>query len=147
MLRTLSKAWALAGARLGVALAHEAVATLLQRVRAPYPISTPQIEAGLRATTPAAESEMRRRVASVRVRRAALVEALLRRDDVMAVWPSVTNFVLVRWTEAGHQRALERTRAAGIVLRDRSAEPGLTGCIRITIGSEEETARLLAVLA
>ena len=144
VLRTLSKAWALAGARVGVALAHPAIAALLHRVRAPYPISTPQLDVALAALAPAREAELHARVAAMRARRAALADLLGSAAGVLHVWPSDANFVLARFTPEAHSQFLARARARGIVLRDRSAE--IPGAVRITIGSEAECAAVAELL-
>jgi histidinol-phosphate aminotransferase len=144
VLRTLSKAWALAGARVGVALAHAEIATLLHRVRAPYPISTPQLDATLVAIAPEREAELRARVVSVRGRRAALAAALARAPGVVNVWPSDANFVLARFTPAAHAQLFERVRQRGIVLRDRSTD--IADTVRITVGSDAECAAVTELL-
>lgn len=142
VLRTLSKAWALAGARCGVALGHPAIIELLHRVRAPYPISQPavvMVERALSATGQAACQERTRRLIAAR---GDLTRALAERGDVERVFPSEANFLLVRVRDA--ESWLAACRDAGILIRDRrSAVPG---CVRITVGSPEENAILLRAL-
>lgn len=142
VMRTLSKAWALAGARCGTAIAHPELTGLLQKVRAPYPLSHPSLQvvaASLRDRNGAA-----RRIQAIRGEREALALALGRHSLIRKVYPSEGNFLLVETTD--RQLLLKRALAAGIVLRDRSSEPGLERCVRISVGTPAENRALLAAL-
>jgi histidinol-phosphate aminotransferase len=144
VLRTLSKAYALAGARIGALIAAPDVIALLRRIQAPYPLPQPCVEAALAALMPAAREEAAARVAvSVREReRLARVLALL--PGVRAVLPSRANFLCVRFDHAvlTYRRLLER----GIVVRDVGAYPGLANCLRISVGTLQENAILVSAL-
>lgn len=142
VLRTLSKAWALAGARCGVALGNPALIALLQKVRAPYPLSSPATEVVLQAL--AEPGIARERIARTKAERERLARALAELPAIDRVFPSEANFLLFRATEPA--KLLEASRAAGIVLRDRGHEAGLAGCIRVSVGTEAENDRLLEVL-
>ena len=136
VLRTLSKAWALAGVRVGALAAHPELVSLLRKVLAPYPLPAPAIEAALRGTADNAAAAMRSRVEAIRQERAALTASLLALSPKLSVVPSGTNFLLVRCTAPDSAAlVLQRARARGLLLRDRSREPGLAGCIRVTIGT------------
>ena len=142
VLRTLSKAWALAGARCGVALGHPAIIELLHRVRAPYPLSQPAVVMVERALSPRGQDECSERIQRIIAAREALASALARRPDVERVFPSEANFLLVRVRDAGAW--LGACREAGILIRDRrSAVPG---CVRLTVGSPEQNQALLRAL-
>ena len=144
LLRTLSKAWALAGARIGSLLAHAEVITLLRRIMPPYPLPLPCVAAALAAFSAAGQDEARRHIASVRVQRERMREALAVLPGVRAVLPSQANFLAVRFNHAGAVQ--QKLLAAGIVVRDVRRYPNLADALRITIGTPQENARVLAVL-
>ena len=144
VLRTLSKAWGLAGARFGMAFAHADVVALLQKVRAPYPLATPVIEVVRQALRDDGLARMRANVAATRARRNALAQVLARAEAVREVFPSEANFLLMRVDDAG--RVLTTLKDAGIVVRDRSAVEGLEGCLRISVGSVDELMRVAEAL-
>lgn len=144
VLRTLSKAWALAGARIGTLLANEEVIALLRRVMAPYPLPRPCIALALEALSSTGQAEVRVHLATVREQRERMAAALAVLPGVREVLPSQANFLAVRFDDAGavYQRLLE----AGIVVRDVRRYPGLGDALRITIGNVEENDRVLTVL-
>jgi len=144
VLRTLSKAHALAGARIGTLLAAAEVVGLLRRIMPPYPLPTPCVEAALRALAPAAQAETGRRVALLRAERERLAAALPRLRGVRAVLPSAANFLCVRFIDSA--RVYAAALAAGIVLRDVGRYPGLADCLRLSIGTADENDAVLAVL-
>jgi histidinol-phosphate aminotransferase len=142
VLRTLSKAHALAGARIGTLIAPADIAALVARIAAPYPLPSPCVALALAALQPDALERTRQRIALLIAERTYVARALATFADVRELWPSSANFVLARFGDG--DAALERALAAGIVLRDVSAQPGLEGCLRITIGAPEENDALLA---
>ncbi len=142
VLRTLSKAYALAGARCGAVLAQPDVVALLARVITPYAIPEPTIEAVLRLTDESHQAEARDRIAKVLSERARVSSALARASLVRKVWPSATNFLLVECVDA--DRVLRAATAAGLIIRDPRSQPGLASCVRISIGTPEQNERLLA---
>jgi histidinol-phosphate aminotransferase len=144
VLRTLSKAWALAGARIGSLLAGAEVIALLRRIMPPYPLPSPCVEAALMALSGWGQANTRQRIETVREQRALMHEQLQRLDRVRAVLPSQANFLTVRFNDAG--RVYQRLHVAGIVVRDVRHYPGLGDALRITIGAPQENARVLAVL-
>ncbi|HEX7341687.1 MAG TPA: histidinol-phosphate transaminase [Rhodanobacteraceae bacterium] len=144
VLRTLSKAWALAGARVGALLANPEIIQLARRIMPPYPLSTPAVRAALAALDEAGERLVTERVAGIRVARECLREQLQALPEVREVLPSQANFLTVRFEDATTTyRAL---LAQGIVVRDVGRYPGLSGCLRISIGSAQENARLMCAL-
>jgi histidinol-phosphate aminotransferase len=145
VLRTLSKAHALAGARIGALVAHADVAAFMGRIAAPYPLPAPCVTLALQALEPSALRETGARVAQLLYERERVTLALAPIQFVVRIWPSRANFLLVRFTHA--RVALERALAAGIVVRDVSAQAGLDQCLRITIGAAEENDTLLDALS
>ncbi len=145
ILRTLSKAHGLAGARCGALLAQPDVIALLRKVIQPYAVTQPSIEAVFQALEPAALAQARERVATLLAERARLAAALRARRGVVTVWPSDANFLLVEFEDAG--AALQRAHQAGLLLRDLRAAPQLTRALRISVGSPEQNDRLLASLS
>jgi len=145
VLRTLSKAHGLAGARIGALLAHDDVVTMLRAVIPPYALPQLAIEAGLRSLAPARIAIQRERVALLRAERGRLAAALAARADVRRVWPSDANFLLVEFEDVNE--AVRRTRAAGLLVRDVRSVAGLEHALRITVGSPEQNDRLIGCLA
>jgi histidinol-phosphate aminotransferase len=144
VLRTLSKAWALAGARIGSLIAHADVIGLIRRIMPPYPLPLPCVAAALGALSDAGRQAAREHIAIAREQRDVMRRALAGLTCVREVLPSDANFLAVRFDDAGtiYQRLLQ----TGIIVRDVRRYPGLQDALRITIGTPEENARLLAVL-
>ncbi len=144
VLRTLSKAFALAGLRCGFTLASSEIIVLLQKVIAPYPLPSPVADIAAQATTPAGIAAMRERVAYIVAQRQALIAQLLRCDCIQEVYPSQGNYLIFRSDQAA--QIFQTLWQQGIILRDQSRQPALANCLRITIGSDAEHQRVLTVL-
>lgn len=144
VLRTLSKAHGLAGARCGALIGHADVVALLRKVIQPYAITQLTIEAVFRSLEPAAFEQARGRAATLKAERARLAAALAVSREVLKIWPSEANFLLVEFHDAA--AALQRAHGAGLLVRDMRAAPGLARAVRISIGSPEQNDRLLASL-
>ena len=144
VLRTLSKAYALAGARIGVTMATPALIRVLGNLSAPYPVSAPSATIALAALSGTAAAEAALRCREVIRERAGLLARLEALPGVRVVYPSQGNFLLARFDDA--QAAFERLLAAGVVVRDVRAMPGLGDALRITVGSPAENAAVLAAL-
>jgi len=145
VLRTLSKAHALAAARIGVLIADPALIGLCRRIMAPYPLPRPCVEAAERALAPDALAATRMRVRNVQSERERLARALAELPQVRAVFASQANFLVVRLDDAS--RTYRELIEQGIVLREVGHQPGLLGCLRISIGTAVENDALLAALA
>jgi len=145
VLRTLSKAHALAAARVGCLLAAPALIAALRRCQAPYPVPTPCAQLALAGLAPAVVAITRERVQQVCAERERLASALRSLPGVRRVYPSAGNYLLVRLDDA--QRAFDALLAAGVVVRDQRAAPQLHDALRISIGTAEENQRVLAALA
>ena len=141
VVRTLSKAFSLAGLRVGYALASSAMADVINRVRPPNSIGS----ISLRLASAALRDLplMRERVAAILAEKARFAAALA--PYVEEVYPSATNFLLVRVAEP--VRAVESLLRAGIVVRDLSSRSGLIGCLRPTVRLPAENDRFVAALA
>ena len=143
VLQTLSKAYGLAGARLGIAFAHPALVGYLNAVKPPYNVSSLAQEAALAAL--ADQATVDEQVATLLAERARLSAALAAVPQVEEVYPSDANFVLTRFRDAArHYRALVER---GVIVRNQSSKFGGVGHLRFTVGRPEENERLLAELA
>ncbi len=139
--RTFSKAYGLAGLRLGVLTGNAQYISLVSKVSSPYNVNGVAL-----ACLPTAledEDYMRRYVGQVRQRR----EELQREFDRWGItnWPSQANFVLASFGPL-KTAFIKSMRARGILVRDRSGDHGCEGCVRITLGTVEQTERLLRTL-
>ncbi|HTY48288.1 MAG TPA: histidinol-phosphate transaminase [Steroidobacteraceae bacterium] len=144
VLRTLSKAHALAGARCGALIADPEVVALLRRIVEPYNLTQLSIEAVLRALQPAAVEETRARIAQVRAGREFLAAALADCPGLTRLWPSAANYLLAEFADpAGAFHAL---CAAGLLVRDVRSQAGLERCLRITVGTPDQNRRLVEAL-
>ncbi len=142
VLRTFSKAWGLAGLRLGLAVCDPRVVTLLNKVKPPYNVSAAAQREALAAI--GNERKVRLMVEEILELRSGLRSDLENLAVVERVFPSDANFLLAKLPqpEAVYRRLVER----GIVVRDRSRVHLCEGCLRITVGSAEENRELVAAL-
>ncbi|SFU26872.1 histidinol-phosphate transaminase [Xenorhabdus koppenhoeferi] len=141
ILRTLSKAFALAGLRCGFTLASADIITLILKVIAPYPLATPVADIAAQALTETGICLMRNRVAEIVNNRSYLERELTKLELVENVFPSETNYILVKFTDA--EMVFKTLWDQGIILRDQRKQPGLDNCLRITIGSRNECEQLI----
>lgn len=144
ILRTLSKAFALAGLRCGFALANKPVIDLLMKVIAPYPLATPVADVAGQALSDQGIALMREHVAQLNENRSWLQAELAQLACVEQVFSSETNYVLARFTDS--PKVFKTLWDQGIILRDQNKNPGLSGCLRISIGTREECERVIAAL-
>ncbi len=145
VLRTLSKAHALAGARVGCVIADEALIGVLQRCQAPYPLPGPSVAIALRALSDDGLVQTSSHIATARGERDRLYRQLRALPGVRRVYPSQANFLLVRFDDP--QGAFDRLLGAGVVVRDMRAAPGLHDALRISLGTPEQNAVVVDVLA
>jgi histidinol-phosphate aminotransferase len=142
VLRTLSKAWGLAGLRMGVLLGHPELISILQKVRAPYPLPTPVIQMAHTALSKKGYEEMQSRVKSSIQNREFLKSELQNLEDVVQIYPSETNFLLIEFKDV--QKIMNAMLSENIILRDRSTQ--IPNTIRITVGSKAENELLISSL-
>jgi histidinol-phosphate aminotransferase len=141
VLRTLSKAFGLAGARVGSLIASAPIVRLLGKVIPPYSIPQLTIEAVLATLAPASVVIQRERVAQVKVERERLRAALETKKSVRRVWPSVANFLLIDCVDP--EATLAAARDARLLIRDMRAA---AGALRISVGTPEQNDRLIRSL-
>jgi histidinol-phosphate aminotransferase len=142
VLQTFSKAWGLAGLRVGLAFANEKIISLFNKVKPPYNVSEIAQEAVLRAFEN--ETQVERMIAEIISERQKLIEKLKQFSFVIKIYPTDANFVLVKTTDANaiYRFLLEEK----IVVRNRSNVELCEGCLRITVGTAEENQSLLEAL-
>jgi len=146
ILRTLSKAFALAGLRCGFTLSSKEVITLLSKVIAPYPIAAPVAEIASKALTNDL-SVMQTRVNDANSLREQLSEWLKQQKWCNDVFDSDANFVLFRCNNVDEKNKVFNLLVEhNILIRDQSKQQQLENCLRISIGSEEEIAQLKQLL-
>lgn len=145
VLRTLSKAHALAAARIGSTIADADLIAALQRCQAPYPLAEPCVALALRALDARARALSEEKAAACVLERERLYAALAAVPGLRQVYPSRANFLLARFERP--QAAFAALLAAGVVVRDLRAAPQLGDALRISLGTAEQNARVLDALA
>ncbi len=149
VMQTLSKGFGLAAVRLGIALAQPPLIQILSNTKAPYNISSPSAHIALAALAPEAIASMQAKVAQLVASRATLLQSLANLEPLGVgshIGANDANFVVV--PILGHDKHPDNERAFkvykllaeenGVVIRFRGKEPGCAGCVRITVGTEEE---------
>ena len=140
--QTLSKAYGLAGIRIGVLYASPDIIAVLNKIKPPYNVnSLSQTQAILSLNE---SNKLKEEVAALTSLRALLQEELPKLSYVEKVFPTDSNFILIRVDDANvrYQQLLSQ----GIVVRNRTNDPLCKNCLRITIGTPEETDKLLTIL-
>lgn len=144
LFRTLSKSFASAGLRCGFAIGHTDLIDLMKKVLAPYPISAPvakEVEQILNNKNQARMKDIRTEILQTRDWFLQEIKAL---DDVVKVYPSEANFILIKVKDA--KEFYKKALKGGIIIRDQSSQKGLENVIRISIGARHEMEKLLCVL-
>lgn len=144
ILRTLSKAHALAGARLGALLAAPELIQIARRVIPPYALAQPTIEAALRALAPDELTASQAKLEALLMEKDYLRQGLGNSPLVEKVWPSDTNFLLVDCRDA--DRFMRNSVAAGLIVRDLRAHPALPRSLRVSVGTRAQNDTLLHCL-
>ena len=143
VLQTLSKAWGLAGLRLGMAFASDLIIDVLNRIKPPYNIGQATQDIVLQALHGTARvNEMIKEIVQMRNE---LADQIGRLSSVLNVYPSEANFLLVKIKDS--RVVYESLLELGIVVRDRSSAPGCSDCLRITVGTKEQNDKLLTILS
>ena len=141
--QTLSKGWGMAGIRCGAAMASPFIIRMLNTIKMPYNINVLTTGVALKALRQ--PEQMRERVATLIGERKRVERALWEMDIVEHIFPSVTNFLLVRFKDA--ERIYREMLDKGIVLRNQNYQPNAANCLRITVGLPVENDRLLEALS
>ena len=144
VLRTLSKAHALAGARCGAAIASEPVIDVMSKVLPPYSFSTPVTETVLNTLSDSALAESEDVVSNIRRERERVSRLLADLDCVNRIWPSQANFILTKFHSL--PIVLEFLLDRRILIRNFGNASGLENCARITIGTADENDELIRAL-
>jgi histidinol-phosphate aminotransferase len=143
VLQTFSKAWGLANLRLGMAFASEEVISVMNRIKPPYNINGVTQQLALDALKNVALKN--KMVNDINLERQKLIKAFAEFNFVLKVYPSDTNFILVKTTDAvGIYKQLVDKK---IIVRNRNSVMLCEGCLRITIGTKEENELVLKALA
>ena len=140
--QTLSKAYGLAGIRLGMCFASPNIVALLNLIKPPYNINSLTQSKALEALTES--SNVKEQVAVLIRERETLSKGLIELDFIQKVYPSQANFLLVKVDDA--LARYKQLVDSGIVVRNRSREVGCENCLRITVGTPEENEMLLKTL-
>jgi len=140
VMQTFSKAWALAGARVGIAYAQPEIIALMNKTKPPYNVSKLNQEAVLKALSK--EKTTNNRIATILEQKKMLIQELPKITFVKKVYPSDANFLLVEMENANavYNQLVEKK----VITRNRSSQ--VKNCIRITVGSPKENRILLAEL-
>ncbi len=142
VIQTLSKAWGLAGIRIGLTIASDAIIAVLYKIKPPYNISTANAQLALNKLkdTQTFKSE----VSIILQQKSKLIVALKQFDFVEHIFKSDANFLLVRFKNSA--LVFNFLKSKSIVVRDRSKELGCDNCLRITIGTALENNALIEAL-
>lgn len=142
ILQTLSKAWGLAGIRLGMCFANPEIIGILNKIKPPYNINSATL--GIAASALTDEAKKNHWVTEIKTERKRLLEELMMVPMVRKIYPSDANFLLVQVADASKTyRDLVRR---GIIVRDRSSVKLCENCLRITVGTRAENKALIDVL-
>ena len=142
VLQTLSKAWGLAGIRLGMAFASRDIINIFNKVKAPYSISEPVQDLALKALEEIGQvNDMIQQLVSSRI---SLETSLLQTGRVLKVYPSDANFLLAVFHDA--KNMYQYLLSKGIVVRDRSNVVLCDNALRITVGTEAENRKLIEAI-
>src|ERR1700761_2161228 len=142
VLQTLSKAWGLAGLRVGMAFASEEIIEIMNKVKPPYNINDASQQLALKALENV--DQVNGWIKETLAQRDKLVLALKDFDFVVDIYPSDANFILVKTTDP--KGIYNFLVGKGIIVRDRSKVELCEGCLRITVGTPAENATLLQTL-
>lgn len=142
VLQTMSKAWGLAGLRLGMAFASEPIIDLLNKVKAPYNVNVLTQELVFEALDNL--SLVNNRIKETVAERKKMATAFLSFPFVKKVYPSEANFLLVKVDQA--QQLFQFLQKNKIIVRDRTAVSLCEGCLRFTIGTPNENSEVINIL-
>ncbi len=142
VLQTFSKAWGLAGLRVGLAFANEETVELFNKVKPPYNVSQIAQEAILDALEN--REKVEKTIAEIIIEREKLIKNLHEFSFVTKIYPTDANFVLVKTIDA--EKIYKFLLDKKIVVRNRNSVELCEGCLRITIGTAEENKKLIEAL-
>lgn len=141
IIQTLSKAFAMAGLRIGILYASKEILNVLNKIKPPYNMNISSQENAIRKLL---QGTLKPQVKKIITERERLNKALLNFTFIEKIYPTDANFILIKVDDAEkrYQQFLEN----GIVIRNRSNQPLCENCLRITIGTKEENLNLIETL-
>jgi histidinol-phosphate aminotransferase len=139
IMHTLSKAWGLAGLRLGLGFASELIIDYFNKVKPPYNINGSSQLLGLQALEKI--NEVNNNIKTIVSQRNFLEQELKQFDFIKKIYPSDANFILLKVSDA--DRLYQHLLMNRIIVRNRNSEPLCENCIRVTIGTQSENEKLL----
>ena len=145
ILRTLSKAFALAGLRCGFTLANSQVIHNIMKVIAPYPVPEPVAQIAAQALSQNGLQQMEQQVDYLHIQKQALKQQLLKFPELELVGDDKANFILFRHPQK--QKLMDFLVANSVLIRDQSKQYNLENCLRISLGTQQQNEKLLALMA
>jgi histidinol-phosphate aminotransferase len=142
ILQTLSKAWGMAGIRLGIGMASQAIVEVLNRIKPPYNVNVLTQNKAMELLKD--EEIYLSQVDTILKERDKLIDFLNKLNCVEKVYDTDSNFVLIKVNDAG--AIYDYLQSGGIIIRDRSKVSKLENCVRISIGIQEENGKLMQKL-
>jgi histidinol-phosphate aminotransferase len=142
VVQTLSKAYGLAGIRLGICYASKEIIAVLNKIKPPYNVNTLTQEAAVKALHN--KEVVSDQIASILNERIRLKKALTAYSFIKKIYPSEANFFLIKVDDAN--KRYDELIKNGIVVRNRSSQLHCDNCLRITVGSPSENTQLLTLL-
>jgi histidinol-phosphate aminotransferase len=140
--QTLSKAYGLAGIRLGICYASSAVIGILNKIKPPYNVNELTQKRALERL--ADKEKIQLEIDSIIIQREDLLKVLHEIKFVSKIYPTEANFVLIKVDDAN--RRYDELIAKGIVIRNRTTQPLCENCLRLTVGTAEENKKLMNAL-
>jgi histidinol-phosphate aminotransferase len=141
IIQTLSKAYGLAGLRIGIAYASEEIISILNKIKPPYNLNTSSQEIALKKLT---QNTLTAQVKKIVSERENVINSLKSITLIERIFPSDANFILIKVDDAIYR--YNQLIQAGIVVRNRSSQSLCDNCLRITIGTKEENNQLISIL-
>ena len=140
--QTLSKAYGLAGIRLGICYASKAIIAVLNKIKPPYNINSLTQEAAIKAFEN--KDSVQAQIESILNERSNLINAFKSVPFIKKIYPSEANFILIKVDDAN--KRYEELIKNGIVVRNRSSQLHCENCLRITVGTPSENTQLITLL-
>ena len=140
--QTLSKAYGLAGIRLGICYASEEIIAVLNKIKPPYNINSLTQKAAISAISQGENTKQQ--LKTILDQRTELIKEFKKIAWIEKLYPTDANFILIRVDNANLR--YEQLKNKGIIVRNRTREDGCTNCLRITVGTAEENKRLINTL-
>ncbi|HRE78714.1 MAG TPA: histidinol-phosphate transaminase [Flavobacterium sp.] len=139
--QTLSKAYGLAGLRIGIAYASEEIISILNKIKPPYNLNTASQEIAMKKLS---QNTLTAQVKKIVSERENVIKSLKTINFIKQIVPSDSNFILIKVDDANLR--YNQLIQAGIVIRNRSNQPLCENCLRITVGTKEENNQLITTL-